>query len=218
MTPTIGAICPNIGVSEWIQGGPVNIDSLRGDVIVVEVFQVNCPGCFMYALPAAVDVHHRYADRGVTVLGLATAFEDFDKNTVANLRLLVDTGEVVGETRRALATQPHLYKNNRLTYTIPFPLAMDNLTPTHGVVTDEAVLDLARSVVPGFDRLPPATSEQVTRQVRDHLAAKKFAADTFERFKLRGTPSAIIVDRDGILRDVSFGSQDDIESRIKRYL
>ena len=41
--------------------------------------------------PEAISVYNKYKDNGVRVLGLATAFEDFDKNTLENLRLLAET-------------------------------------------------------------------------------------------------------------------------------
>ena len=48
---------PNLHVSEWVQGLPTNIDKNIGKVVLIEVFQVNCPGCFMYALPNAIEIY-----------------------------------------------------------------------------------------------------------------------------------------------------------------
>ena len=45
MVATIGTKAPNLEVSTWVQGKPTNIDEKRGNVVLVEVFQVNCPGC-----------------------------------------------------------------------------------------------------------------------------------------------------------------------------
>ena len=53
MFAQIGAKAPNFKVSDWVQGLPTNIDKLIGNIIVIEVFQVNCPGCFLYGLPQA---------------------------------------------------------------------------------------------------------------------------------------------------------------------
>ena len=92
----------DITVGHWVQGGPISLDDWVGSVILIEVFQVNCPGCFIYALPRAVDLHQRYHDQGLVVMGLATAFEDYDKNTLENLQKLVTSGEVIGETYKAL--------------------------------------------------------------------------------------------------------------------
>lgn len=37
------------------------------------VFQVNCPGCFVYVLPLAAKLHHAHGD-DLNVLRLSTAF------------------------------------------------------------------------------------------------------------------------------------------------
>jgi len=39
------------------------------------------PGLFLYALPQAADLYQRYSDQGLSVLGVATAFEDLIKTT-----------------------------------------------------------------------------------------------------------------------------------------
>ena len=113
---------PNLSVSEWIQGRPTNIDKEMGNVVLVEVFQVNCPGCFTHGIPQAIDMHMKYYQDGLRVLGVATAFEDFDKNTLDNLKLLLTTGEVIGETRKVLAEYGRLAPENKLSYKIPFPV------------------------------------------------------------------------------------------------
>ena len=50
------------------------------------------------------------------------------------------------------------------------------------------------------------------------MKSKEYSAETFEKFALQGTPSTIIVDRKGILRDVSFGQTGHIESIIEKLL
>ena len=35
---------------------PTNVDKLFGNIVVIEVFQVNCPGCFLYGLPQAISI------------------------------------------------------------------------------------------------------------------------------------------------------------------
>ena len=127
LPPQIGDTAPNLAVSEWIQGNPTNIDKERGNVVLVEVFQVNCPGCFTNGIPQAIDLHMKYHQDGLRVLGVATAFEDFDKNTLENLKLLLTTGEVVGVPRRVLGEYGRLAPGNKLGYKIPFPVGMDTL-------------------------------------------------------------------------------------------
>ena len=121
MVVSIGDKAPNLKVAEWIQGKPTNIDNEIGNVILIEVFQVNCPGCFIYGIPGAIKIYRNYNNKGVNVLGIATAFEDFDKNTLDNLKLLLLTGEVIGETRKALGQYgQELVEENKLPYKIPF--------------------------------------------------------------------------------------------------
>ena len=199
---------PNFGVSSWVQGAPTNFDQERGHIVVLEVFQVNCPGCFIHALPDAIRIYQKYKDDGVRVLGLATAFEDFDKNTLDNLRLLAETGQVIGETRRALAARGQLQEGDRLPYSIPFPLGMDNLTKTSGEPGQEAIMGVIYPQVPDFDSQP----EEFRMQI------KGYSAETFEKFALRGTPSTILVDREGVLRDISFGRTGHLDGMIQGIL
>ena len=49
--PEVNQPAPNLEVAEWVQGDPSNIDQERGKVILIEVIQVNCPGCFISGLP-----------------------------------------------------------------------------------------------------------------------------------------------------------------------
>ena len=217
MAVEIGQIAPNFGVSRWVQGDPTNFDQERNHIVVLEVFQVNCPGCFLYAIPEAIRLYHKYQDDGVRVLGLATAFEDFDKNTLDNLKLLAETGQAIGETKRALAMNGQLQEGDRLPYEIPFPLGMDNLTKTSGEPSHESIMDVIYLQVPDFDSQPESYKMLLVQRVKEYLRAKEYSAETFEKFALRGTPSAILVDRKGILRDVSFG-QTDLEGMIQGIL
>ena len=43
VSAVIGEKAPNFGVSEWIQGAPTNFDQEKDHIVLVEVFQVNCP-------------------------------------------------------------------------------------------------------------------------------------------------------------------------------
>lgn len=213
MNAQLGQKAPLLAVSQWVQGSPVNLDQLAGEVVLVEVFQVNCPGCFLHALPTAADLYRRYADSGLLVLGIATAFEDFDKNNLENLIRLVDNGEVVGETYKMLDSYG-LLKEGRLPFDIPFPLAMDNLIRQKTEITDAEIFDYIRGRVPDFENQPQNYRQQVWRQVSEYLKSLLFRAETFERFQLKGTPSHILVDREGILREMVFGAFPELESRI----
>ena len=213
----IGEKAPNFGVSEWIQGAPTNFDQEKDHIVLVEVFQVNCPGCFMHAIPEAINIYNKYKDEGVRVLGIATAFEDFDKNTLENLKMLAETGQVIGETKNALSMYGQL-KGDKLSYHIPFPLGMDNLTKTSGEISHEKIMQFIYPQIPEFDSQPEDYKNQIIQRVTDHMKSKEYSAETFEKFALQGTPSAILVDRKGILRDVSFGQSGHIDALIQKLL
>jgi thiol-disulfide isomerase/thioredoxin len=214
MTAQIGQPAPLLSVSGWVQGGPVNFDQLTGRVVLVEVFQVNCPGCFLYALPQAIYLHQRYADQGLSVLGVATAFEDFDTN---NLVRLAEKGQVVGETLLALSQRGELI-DGRLPYRIPFPLAMDRLYKREDNMSDEDILSFIRARVSDFDRQSEAHQQQIEKQVKRYFQSLTYQAESFERFDLKGTPSHILVDKHGVLRDCAFGACPELEARIQDLL
>lgn len=202
----IGITAPNIHVSEWVQGLSTNIDKNIGKVILVEVFQVNCPGCFMYALPSAIEIYKKYSRDDVTVLGLATAFEDYDKNTLDNLRLLLNSGEVIGDTLNALRQYGKLIENNKLPYKIPFPVGMDILKKVERNFSDNYVIDFMETNIENYTSYPDSDKKILFERVKHYLQNKEYSAMTFETYRLQGTPSVIVVDRKGILRNVSFGA------------
>ena len=213
----IGEKAPNLKISEWVQGMATNFDQEKDKVVLVEVFQVNCPGCFLYGIPEAINIYNNYREEGVTVLGVATAFEDYDKNTLQNLELLLKTGEVIGDTKQGLSQYGAL-NDGKLQYKIPYPVAMDSLKKELEEGNETRIKDFIYNQIPDFDSQPEDYKNQIIQRVKDYFKSKQFAAETFEEFSLQGTPSTILVDRKGVLRDVSFGQSGHIESLIQKLL
>ena len=211
MSVQIGQKAPNLKVSKWVQGMDANLDKQNDNIVVVEVFQVNCPGCFMYGIPQSIEIYNKYKSEGVSVLGIATAFEDFDKNTLENLHLLLETGEVIGETKKMLQA-------DKIPYKIPYPVAMDSLVKQSGEVTKEKMDSLIKNQIPNFDTQPDDYKNQIYDRVKDYFMSKEFSAETFEMYSLQGTPSSMLIDRKSILRDVSFGQNGLLESKIQKLL
>jgi len=175
----VGDKAKNLKVSEWVQGEPIDIEKEKGRVILIEVFQVNCPGCFLYGLPMAEAMHKTFKDKGLLVIGLATAFEDFDKNNLENLKLVVKEGIAIGEPKKVLKEQGLLKKGDRLFFDITFPVAMDKLRK---------------------------------------VAKDYFVPETFQEYGLMGTPSSIIIDKEGTIKYISFGYDEKVEEIIKELL
>lgn len=77
---------PELDVSEWI-GTPSPLAGLRGHVVLIEAFQILCPGCIAYGLPQARKVQRLFPE--VTVLGLNTVFEHHEVTGPDALRVFL---------------------------------------------------------------------------------------------------------------------------------
>ncbi|MGY8760724.1 MAG: TlpA family protein disulfide reductase, partial [Nitrospinaceae bacterium] len=197
--PQVNLKAIDLEVEEWLGGPSTNISNELGRPILIKVFQVNCPGCFSHGIPEVLEVRQKFIDTPLLVWGLATAFEDFHINTFENLQRLIDTGEVVGETLEVLIASG-LLNNNCLDYSIPFPVAWDKVIPHH---SDDYLLDAQNFIkkdFPQFDNFPTKNQKLITKQVVSYLKNKKFEAKTFDAYQLQGTPSTLLIDKNGILR------------------
>ena len=213
----IGEKAPNLKLRKWVQGMDTNFDKEGDNVKLAEVFQVNCPGCFMHSIPEIINIYNKYKSDGLSVMGLATAFEDYDKNTLENLEMLLTTGEVVGDTKQAL-TQYGQLNDGKLQFKIPYPVAMDSLVKEGEEPSMEKMTAFINQQIPNFESQPDEYKNQIYARVNEYYKSKEFTAETFEMYSLQGTPSTILVDRKGILRDVSFGSTANLESMVQKLL
>lgn len=64
-----------LDVVGWVNSGPVDLADVRGRVVLIEAFQMLCPGCVTHGLPQAKRVQQAFARDEVAVLGLHTVFE-----------------------------------------------------------------------------------------------------------------------------------------------
>ncbi len=76
---------PELAVSQWFntESGPT-LAGLRGEVVVIEAFQMLCPGCVSHGLPQARRIADRFGN-DLTVLGLHTVFEHHAAMTPTSL-------------------------------------------------------------------------------------------------------------------------------------
>jgi thiol-disulfide isomerase/thioredoxin len=217
MSTEITSTAPNLKISEWVQGDPTNIDAHRGKVVLVEIFQVNCPGCFLYGLPEAIEVYAKYRNDNFTAIGLSTAFEDFDKNNLENLKKLLTTGEVVGETLSTLQKHDWL-DGNKLRYKIPFPVAMDNLVSRDAEHVNQKVIKIIEHEIPKFERLSYGEQMRIRNRIRDYVLHQEFTAETFETYAMNGTPTSLLIDKKGMLRHQLFGMTGKLDKLVKQLL
>lgn len=74
-------------VDRWFNTSEaITLESLRGKVVVLEAFQMLCPGCVSHGLPQAARVHATFPDDQVAVIGLHTVFEHHDAMTPVSLQ------------------------------------------------------------------------------------------------------------------------------------
>lgn len=103
---TLPRPAPEWQVERWFNTpSALSVDSLRGKVIVLEAFQMLCPGCVSHGLPQAQRVATAFAREQVVVIGLHTVFEHHAAMTPVSLEAFL-----------------HEYR-------ISFPVAVDRAKP-----------------------------------------------------------------------------------------
>ncbi|RED15151.1 redoxin domain-containing protein [Parasphingopyxis lamellibrachiae] len=133
-------------VSHWLNtNSPISLEQLHGRVVLIEAFQMLCPGCVSHALPQAMRVRKSFRETDVMVIGLHSVFEH----------------HAAQGAETALKAFLHEYR-------ISFPVAIDAQPEDGG---------------------PPIT-----------MAA----------YGMRGTPTTLLIDRQGFVRKHSFGQVDDL--------
>ena len=94
---------PPLQTSGWLNANkPLDVPDFRGRVLVIEAFQMLCPGCVSHGLPQAQRIAEAFPNEQVAVIGLHTVFEHHEAQG----------------TRAALAAFAHEYRLN-------FPIGID---------------------------------------------------------------------------------------------
>ena len=102
---------PELQTTDWLNTDePVLLGALRGKVVLIEAFQMLCPGCVSHGLPQAMRVHRVFDRDDVAVIGLHTVFEHHGAQG----------------SRTALAAFLHEYK-------IAFPVGIDAPSDSGGL-------------------------------------------------------------------------------------
>lgn len=108
---------PEWEVSEWLNGEGRSVASLLGKVVVVEFFQLWCPGCNRFSIPLMKKWEERFAgeiERGELVLvSIHTVFEGHDHQNPRRLRRFLEEKGIT-----------HLVGVDRLEDDDPIPMTM----------------------------------------------------------------------------------------------
>jgi hypothetical protein len=137
-------LAPPFLTSGWLNSATsLDIADFRGKLLVIEAFQMLCPGCVLHGLPQLQRIAQAFPSDQVAVIGLHTVFEHH---------------EVQG-TREALVAFAHEYR-------LGFPIGIDRQD----------------------GRLPA----------------------TMTAYEMQGTPTVVLIDRNGLRRFQRFGHVDDL--------
>lgn len=75
MSPTTRP-APPIAATRWFNtDSPITLEAQQGRVVVIEAFQMLCPGCVAHGLPQAGRVYETFSREDVAVIGLHSVFE-----------------------------------------------------------------------------------------------------------------------------------------------
>jgi len=137
-------MAPELAVSQWFNTTTEpTLAGLLGEVVVIEAFQMLCPGCVSHGIPQAQRLQQVFG-ADLTVLGLHTVFEHH-------------------QAMQPVSLEAFLHE-----YQITFPVGVDAETPESDIPV------------------------------------------TMSRYRLRGTPSLLVIDRAGRIRINEFGQQSDM--------
>jgi thiol-disulfide isomerase/thioredoxin len=69
--PLVGKKAPELSLSGWMNSEPLALPDLRGSVVLLDFFGAWCPPCRALT-PYLVELHRKYADRGLRIVGVHT--------------------------------------------------------------------------------------------------------------------------------------------------
>ena len=85
-----GHQAPEWVISEWINSNGLTLVGLRGKVVVIDFFQLWCPGCNKFSGPLMEKWNQQYSGRkDIQLIGIHTVFEGHSQQTPKRLRQYV---------------------------------------------------------------------------------------------------------------------------------
>ncbi len=102
----VGAPAPEWDIAEWINSPPVRLQDMRGQVVVIDFFQLWCPACNSFSIPTTLqwekDFAQDIAEDRMKIVSIHTVFEGHEHQNVRRLRKFVEKtgfGHPVGNDR-----------------------------------------------------------------------------------------------------------------------
>ncbi|MEO1205561.1 MAG: TlpA disulfide reductase family protein [Pseudomonadota bacterium] len=89
----VGCRAPQWAITQWINGNPGNVDTLSGKVVVIDFFQLWCPGCNSFSGPLISEWQQTFADEisdgRLVLVKIHTVFEGRSVQTVERLKTYI---------------------------------------------------------------------------------------------------------------------------------
>lgn len=83
-------LAPELSVVSWLNTkAELTLSALRGKVVMLDAFQMLCPGCVLRSLPQASSLASLFEKDAFQVLGLHSVFEHHDVMTTDTLEAFV---------------------------------------------------------------------------------------------------------------------------------
>jgi thiol-disulfide isomerase/thioredoxin len=82
---------PTYPADRWINAEPQTMESLRGQIVVIDFWEYTCVNCIR-TLPYVTEWHRRYADHGVVIIGVHTPEFTFGRERANVARAVEDFG------------------------------------------------------------------------------------------------------------------------------
>lgn len=70
-----------IGITEWINSTPLQIQQLKGKVVLVDFWAYSCINCIR-TLPYLIDWYQKYHDKGLVIVGVHSPEFEFERDVV----------------------------------------------------------------------------------------------------------------------------------------
>src|ERR1051325_10028893 len=65
----LGVAAPRLELRHWLHSAPLEMEALRGKVVLIRWWTEGCPFCIATA-PALLELDHKYGHRGLQVIGI----------------------------------------------------------------------------------------------------------------------------------------------------
>jgi thiol-disulfide isomerase/thioredoxin len=108
----VGQKAPEIQASQWINSHPISINELRNKVVIIDFFQLWCPGCNSFTKPLLKKWHQKYATEikngNLVIMGVHTVFEGHSIQTLEALKFYLQKNNITHPIANDLLISGHL--------------------------------------------------------------------------------------------------------------